>query len=114
MVEELAASEAGLGELLHDRLPYLKAEVVWAARQEMARTVEDVLARRTRALLLDSAAAVEAAPQVAEILGRELHRDPGWQQAQIDAIRSLARIYQLREPAYKKNSQTQQAGKLIR
>jgi glycerol-3-phosphate dehydrogenase len=111
-VEELADAEAGLAELLHGRLPYLKAEVVWAARQEMARTVEDVLARRTRALLLDSSAAIEAAPQVAEILAKELHRDAAWQQTQIEAFRSLARVYQLREPTYAKIPESQEAGKI--
>jgi glycerol-3-phosphate dehydrogenase len=95
-VEELAASAAGLGDLIHVRLPYLQAEVVWAAREEMARTVEDVLGRRTRALLLDSAAATEAAAKVAEILARELHRDTSWQKQQIEAFRSLAKVYQLR------------------
>jgi glycerol-3-phosphate dehydrogenase len=95
-VERLAASETGLGDLLHIRLPYLKAEVVWAAREEMARTVEDVLARRTRALLLDSSAAAEAAPRVAEILAEELHRDTGWQTNQVKDFSTLARIYQLR------------------
>jgi glycerol-3-phosphate dehydrogenase len=95
-VEELAESEIGLHEALHVRLPYLQAEVVWAVREEMARTIEDVLARRTRALLLDSSAAVEAAPRVAEIMGRELHRDKVWQQQQIEAFRSLAKIYQLK------------------
>jgi glycerol-3-phosphate dehydrogenase len=95
-IEELAASEAGLGDPLHVRLPYLQAEVVWAARNEMARTVEDVLARRTRALLLDSSAAAEAAPRVAEILARELHRDKSWENNQIESFRSLAKVYQLR------------------
>jgi glycerol-3-phosphate dehydrogenase len=95
-VEELASSEAGLRAPLHPRLPYLQAEVVWAARVEMARTVEDVLARRTRALLLDSTAAVEAAPRVAEILARELHRDKAWEKQQVEAFRILARVYQLR------------------
>jgi glycerol-3-phosphate dehydrogenase len=95
-VEELALSEASLGAPLHARLPYLQAEVVWAARVEMARTVEDVLARRTRALLLDSSAAVEAAPRVAEILARELHRDKDWEKQQVEAFRLLARTYQLR------------------
>jgi hypothetical protein len=51
-IAELAASEPNLGKPLHKRLPYLQAEVVWAAREEMARTVEDVLARRTRAFCL--------------------------------------------------------------
>jgi glycerol-3-phosphate dehydrogenase len=95
-IEELAGSKTGLGEPLHARLPYLKAEVVWAARNEMARTVEDVLARRTRALLLDSAAAVEAAPLVAEILSQELNRDQAWVNQQVEAFRSLAKVYQLR------------------
>jgi glycerol-3-phosphate dehydrogenase len=95
-VEQLAASETGLGDLLNLRLPYLKAEVVWAAREEMARTVEDVLARRTRALLLDSSAAAEAAPRVAEILAKELHRDSAWQMNQVKDFCTLARIYQLR------------------
>jgi glycerol-3-phosphate dehydrogenase len=95
-VEELAASETGLHEALHVRLPYLEAEVVWAVREEMARTIEDVLTRRTRAILLDSAAAAEAAPRVAEIMGRELGRGKAWQQQQIEAFRSLAKIYQLK------------------
>jgi glycerol-3-phosphate dehydrogenase len=95
-VENLAASEKGLDDLLNDHLPYLQAEVVWAAREEMARTVEDVLARRTRALLLDSSAAAKAAPRVAEILAKELHRDKGWQMKQVEDFCTLARIYQLR------------------
>jgi glycerol-3-phosphate dehydrogenase len=62
----------------------------------MARTIEDVLARRTRALLLDSSAAAEAAPRVAEILARELRRDKSWEKNQIESFRSLAKVYQLR------------------
>jgi glycerol-3-phosphate dehydrogenase len=74
----------------------LQAEVVWAAREEMARTVEDVLARRTRALLLDSSAAAKAAPRVAEILAKELRRDASWQMKQVEDFCTLAKIYQLR------------------
>jgi glycerol-3-phosphate dehydrogenase len=95
-VQELATSESGLGDPLNDRLPYLQAEVVWAARQEMARTVEDALARRTRALLLNSTAAADAAPRVAEILAKELHRDTAWQEKQVEEFRTLAKVYQLR------------------
>jgi glycerol-3-phosphate dehydrogenase len=95
-IEELAASGNGLGNQLHIRLPYLRAEVVWAARHEMARTVEDVLARRTRALLLDAAAAAEAAPEVAQILASELHHDESWQTRQTEEFRTLAKVYQLR------------------
>jgi glycerol-3-phosphate dehydrogenase len=95
-IAELAASEPNLSKPLHQRLPYLQKEAVWAAREEMARTVEDVLARRTRALLLDSIAAAEAAPLVAEILAVELHRDKAWQEHQVEAFRSVAKVYHLR------------------
>ena len=63
-----------LDKPLHPRLPYCAGEVVWAVRQEMARTVEDVLARRTRALLLDTRASVEIAPGCPHI-SVQLHLD---------------------------------------
>ena len=47
---------------LHPALPYIGAEVIWAVRKEMARTLDDVLSRRTRALFLNAAAAIEDAP----------------------------------------------------
>ena len=68
----LSQADPSLDALLHPRLPFRLREVVWAARHEMARTVEDVLARRTRALFLDARAAIEAAPTVADLLAREL------------------------------------------
>jgi glycerol-3-phosphate dehydrogenase len=94
-ISELAASDKRFDALLDRRLPYTKAEVAWAAREEMARTVEDVLARRTRALFLDCAAAMDAAPAVAEILAKELGHDAGWQQNQVKAFRNLAKNYQI-------------------
>ncbi|HEX7182289.1 MAG TPA: glycerol-3-phosphate dehydrogenase/oxidase [Thermoanaerobaculia bacterium] len=94
-VEWLAGERPGWGDLLHPRLPYRICEVVWAARHEMARTVEDVLARRTRALLLDARASLEAAPAVARLLAEELGRDAGWEKAQIEAYGELARGYLL-------------------
>jgi glycerol-3-phosphate dehydrogenase len=57
---------------LHARLPHLESQVRYAARFELARTIEDVLSRRTRALLLDAKASLEAAPRVGEILAEEL------------------------------------------
>jgi glycerol-3-phosphate dehydrogenase len=86
----LADKDPELAGVLHPRLPYLRAEVAWAARQEMARTVEDVLARRTRALLLDARASAECAPLVARLLARELGRDTAWQKSQVDSYRKLA------------------------
>jgi glycerol-3-phosphate dehydrogenase len=69
------------------------AIVIRAARDEMARTVEDVLARRIRALVLDARAALDAAPAVAALLAKELNRDEAWQRAQIDSFRELAQNY---------------------
>jgi glycerol-3-phosphate dehydrogenase len=61
----------------------------------MARTVEDVLARRTRALLLDARASIESAPVVARVLAGELGRDAEWERAQVEAYRDLAQGYLL-------------------
>ena len=80
---------------LHPRLPYRGVHVVWALRHEMARDVEDVLARRTRCLLLDARAAVEAAPAVAEIAARELGHGADWAEAQVREFEQLARGYLL-------------------
>jgi len=71
-IQDLMRSRPELGERLHNRLPYRAAEVVWAVRSEMARTLEDMLARRTRALQLDARAAAEMAPRVAALMAAEL------------------------------------------
>jgi glycerol-3-phosphate dehydrogenase len=89
----LADRRPALASPLHPRLPYLAAEVVWAVRQEMARSVEDVLARRTRALLLDARASIEAAPRVAELIAEELGRDAQWRDEQTRSYETLARGY---------------------
>lgn len=95
LIRELADADAKLAEPLHSMLPYTGAEVVWAARFEMARTVEDVLARRLRALFLNARAAVAMAPRVAALLARELGRDSAWQVAQVDAFGEVAGGYVL-------------------
>jgi glycerol-3-phosphate dehydrogenase len=82
-IRELIDKDAALGKPLDSQLPYLEAEVVWAAREEMARTVEDVLARRTRALFLNAKAAIRMAPRVAAILAKELGQDEKWQADQV-------------------------------
>ncbi|TPG72029.1 glycerol-3-phosphate dehydrogenase/oxidase [Hymenobacter nivis] len=91
----LIAQDPALGEKLDDALEFLKAEVVWAARCEMARTVEDVLARRVRVLFLDAAAALRVAPAVAALLAQELGHDATWQQQQVAAFGEVARHYLL-------------------
>jgi len=94
-VKKLAGSERGWHECLHPNLPYRAGEVVWAARYELARTVEDVLSRRTRALLLDARASIEMAPKVAALLAEELGFDAAWQQAQVAQYQALANGYVL-------------------
>jgi glycerol-3-phosphate dehydrogenase len=82
-------------EPLHPRLPFTPAEVVWAARHEMARTVEDVLSRRTRSLLLDARASRECAGEVARLLARELGRDDAWAADQLHQFEKLSANYLL-------------------
>ncbi|MFA6546295.1 MAG: FAD-dependent oxidoreductase [Limisphaerales bacterium] len=79
--------------LIHPNLPVTASDVLRAVRHEMARTVEDVLARRSRSLLLDARAAMESAPAVAALLARELGRGPDWEAGQVAAFRELARGY---------------------
>ncbi|RYD60786.1 MAG: glycerol-3-phosphate dehydrogenase/oxidase, partial [Verrucomicrobiaceae bacterium] len=81
---------------VHPALDLTVAEVRWHAREEMARTVEDVLARRSRALLLDARASIEAAPAVAEILAEELGKGAEWRVAQVAHFRALAQGYVFR------------------
>jgi glycerol-3-phosphate dehydrogenase len=78
---------------LSEKLSILKSQVAWAVRKEWARTVEDVLARRTRALFLDARESVRMAPEVAKMLARELGRDEKWQQEQIEAFNATAKNY---------------------
>ncbi|HMI63490.1 MAG TPA: FAD-dependent oxidoreductase, partial [Puia sp.] len=82
-----------LGEKIHHRLPYLRAEIVWAAREELAMTVDDALSRRTRSLLLDAQAAIDAAPLVAALLAEELGRDTAWQDRQVEEFNEIAKGY---------------------
>lgn len=94
-IENLIAVSPELGEYLHSRLSYTKAEIIWAIRYEMARTVEDILARRVRILFLDAKAAIEIAPKVAEIIATELGKDLFWQEQQIKEFTSIANQYVL-------------------
>lgn len=89
----LSKERPELARKLHDSFPHTGAEVVWAVRNEMARTVEDVLARRLRVLFLNARAAMEMAPEVARIMAGELKRDYAWQDAQVEAFSRLAEQY---------------------
>jgi glycerol-3-phosphate dehydrogenase len=94
-IRALQESSPELALELNPALPYLAAEVVWAAREEMALTVEDVLARRTRALFLNAGAAIAMAESVARLLAAELGRDQAWVAAQISQFHTLAEQYRV-------------------
>ena len=89
-LEILIEREPALGAEFHPRLALCGAEVVWAVSREMARTLDDVLARRSRALQLDARAALEIAAPVATLLARELGRDQAWIAAQVDEFKQIA------------------------
>lgn len=94
-IRALAESDPALGEPLDPALPYIGAEVVWAAREEMARSVEDALARRTRALFLNATSAMAIAPKAANLLATELGRDEAWAVAQVNEFNKLAEQYRV-------------------
>jgi glycerol-3-phosphate dehydrogenase len=91
----LANENKAWGEKLHPHYEYLQAEVILAVRHEMARTVEDVLARRVRLLFLDANAAMEAAPLTARLMATELGKNELWRNEQIKAFTALAGKYLL-------------------
>src|SRR5699024_5257457 len=82
-IRELIEEHPTWEERLHPDYPYMKAEVIWAVRHEMARTVEDVLSRRIRFLLLDAKTSKDAAPMVAKLLADELTKNENWQEEKI-------------------------------
>ena len=93
LVRDLIRDDARYGELLHPDANVKAGEVVWAVREEMARTVEDFLSRRTRSLLLGARTAIAMAPRVAALMAEELDRDDAWTQAQVKAFVKLAEGY---------------------
>ncbi|MCX6018061.1 MAG: glycerol-3-phosphate dehydrogenase/oxidase [Chloroflexi bacterium] len=94
-VQAVCAESDELSQRMHPSLPYLLGEAAWAARFEMARNIEDVLARRTRALLLNARASIEMAPAVAAVLARELGWNDDQTRAQVETYVALARGYLL-------------------
>lgn len=92
-IRTLMRKYKSLRKKLHPKLPYYKAEVIWAIRNEMARSIEDILSRRTRALLLDAKASLEAAPLVAKLLAKELKKKSSWEKWQIKAYAAIAKNY---------------------
>jgi glycerol-3-phosphate dehydrogenase len=94
-IQELMRATPSLATRLVPQLPYIGAEVVWAVRNEMARTVEDVLARRTRALFLNARAAEAMAPEVARLMADELGWNSSRKATEAAAFTALAKGYRI-------------------
>ena len=94
-VAEIAASNPAFAERLHPAMPVIAAEVIWAVRHEMARTIDDVLARRTRTLFMNAKAAVAMAPAVVKLMAVELGQDDAWQERQLADFSAVAAAYLL-------------------
>jgi glycerol-3-phosphate dehydrogenase len=96
-IEELQNQNPELRQKLHPNYDYTLAEVVWAIRYEMARTVDDVLSRRVRLLFLDARAAIAVSEKVAELLAIELNHDADWIKTQTEEFRVIANGFLLTE-----------------
>lgn len=94
-IKKLCIENNTWGECIHPSFPNIKAEIIWAVRNEMAINIEDVLARRTRLLFLDAAAAIQAASTTAALMAEEMNKDTAWQQKQIESFNTLAKQYLL-------------------
>ena len=92
-INALSNKDNEFGQTLHPRLPYTKAEIIWAVRNEFCMTVEDALSRRTRALLLDAVASKEMAAETARIMATELGKEESWIQEQIVNFHTTADKY---------------------
>ena len=92
---DLEEENPDLAQIISEDLPLRKSQIVWAVRHEMARTVEDMLARRVRGLFLNSKECLRVAPQVAEIMAKELGKDAQWIENQLEAFADVASNYRI-------------------
>ncbi|RZK50643.1 MAG: glycerol-3-phosphate dehydrogenase/oxidase [Pedobacter sp.] len=94
-IRKLMKADPLLSSPIHQNYPYVKAEIKWMVDAEMARNIEDVLARRWRLLFLDAKAAVVLAPGVAQMMALCLNKDEQWIKEQITSFSKLAGEYLL-------------------
>jgi glycerol-3-phosphate dehydrogenase len=92
-IRELLHTDKSYSEVIHPKFPVTVGEIVWAVRNEMAQTIDDFLARRTRMLLKNARASLEAAPKVAEVMAIELNKDKNWINEQIERFALIAKNY---------------------
>ena len=86
---------ASNGHWISEKLKLNQAQLHWAVQHEMARTVEDFLARRTRALFLDAKESIRIAGEVAALMAQALHKDEAWAAAETERFTILAKEYLL-------------------
>jgi glycerol-3-phosphate dehydrogenase len=92
-IENIIKDDPSSGLLIHKDFPFTRAEIIYICRKEMPVNIDDVLARRTRALLLNARASAEIAPEVAQIMAETLGYDQEWQSAQVRTYRELTGKY---------------------
>lgn len=92
-IKALANQQPELKECIHPHYPAILAEVVWACQHEMALTLEDVLSRRIRLLILDTAAALSSAEKVAQLMATTLQKDEAWVQTELTNFKKIAEKY---------------------
>jgi glycerol-3-phosphate dehydrogenase len=96
-VEKIEGESDELKGFLSERLQIKRSQIIWAVREEMARTVEDALARRTRALFLDARESINIAPETAQLMAKELGRGEEWISLQLKQYLELAEGYLVKE-----------------
>jgi len=92
-IKKIFEEKSDYNKLIHPKKTIRVGEIIWAARKEMARTVEDFLSRRTRHLLLDAKTSIEMAPVVAKWMAKELKKEKSWEKTQISNYEKLAKNY---------------------
>jgi glycerol-3-phosphate dehydrogenase len=92
-IKALIREDESYKKLLHPDFSTVTGEVIWAVKYEMARTVEDFLARRTRLLLLDAKASIKISPAVAKLMAKELNKNKKWIKDQVNNFNEVARKY---------------------
>ncbi|MCW8848770.1 MAG: glycerol-3-phosphate dehydrogenase/oxidase [Melioribacteraceae bacterium] len=92
-IRELLREDKSFSDRLHPNFPTVIGEIIWAVRNEMARTVDDFLSRRTRMLIKNAKVSIEVAPKVAEIMASELNKDYEWVQNQVREFKTIADKY---------------------
>jgi glycerol-3-phosphate dehydrogenase len=90
LIQDLVQKDPEMSAVISERLQVIKAQVILAVREEMARSVEDFLARRIRALQLDARESVRMAPEIASIMASEMGKDKNWESSQVEAYTKLA------------------------